>query len=260
MRKRDEKEISRILNRNRAPDIKEEKTAQLKRELHARMESMDILTRISFPDRLLRQIPYIAPWVWALQACFVLLFAVASGLDGDRMETFMLLSCAGPLLALLPAVDIARSFGCNMWEMEAACRYDLRRITGMRLCIVGGADVAVLAFGGILYVKEQGSLWKFGFFVLLPFLLSSCVYLWELNHFSRKCSGFLLCATGVGLNAIGCPLLQDVFYWMMTEYRWSASGFTGMLLLFAAVLTVYGSIRFYGNLTERGEIGRWNLE
>ena len=260
MRKRGEEEISRILNRNKAPDIREEKMTNLKRELYARMECIDILPQISFPDRLLRQIPYIAPWVWALQVCVVLLFAVAPELDRDGMEIFVFLSCTGPLLAILPTVDIVRSFGCNMWEMEAACRYDLRQITGMRLCIVGGADVAVLVFGGVLYVRKQGSLWEFGLSVLLPFLLSSSVYLWELNHFSRKCSGFLLCATCVGLNVIGLPILEHMFYRIRMECRWRAPVLTALSLVFATALAAYSIMRLYGGLKERGESRRWNLE
>ena len=260
MRNRDVKVIGRLFNRDSAPDIKKEKTAQLKRELHARTECMDILPRISYPDRLLLQIRYIAPWVWALQACVVLIFAATMRHAGQEAEIYVFLACTGPLLALLPAVDIVRSFGCNMWEMEAACRYDLRQITGMRLWIVGGADAAVLVFEGCLYVRERGNLWEFGLFVLFPFLLSSSVYLWELNHFSGKCSGFLLCSTGVGLNVTGCPILLGMLRQMPAEYPWSASWLTALLLAMAAALTIYSMTRFYSGIKERGEIRRWNLE
>lgn len=256
----DGREIGRILSRNRGPDVEIGRVAQLKGELRAQAERMDFLPQASLPDRLARQIPYIAPWVWVVQAGVVLLFALLLGEAREVLERFLFLSFTGPLLALLPAVDLVRSFGCNMWEMEAACRYDLRQITAMRMCVVGGVDAAVLAFGGCLSQSRQGSVWEFGLFVLLPFLLGSGVYLWELNRFRGRGAGFVLCATGVGLNAAAVPVLQSLFHGIRTAHPGREAAFTALLLGLAAVPAIGGTVLLYSGLRERGESGRWSLE
>lgn len=221
MDRREKEQIERILMRNRPPETDEEKISALKRELDVRAGSMDLQACAPgepYGVRLLRQIPYITGWVWIVQAAAAVLFGFAASESMTGMEAAIFFSFAAPVLALLPVVDIVRSYGHNMCEMEAACRYDLRQITAMRMCVIGGADILLLALSGCLYQEKCGSIWEFILFVLLPFLASSSLYCWELHRFSAGCSGFVLLGTGILLE-LGCyPVLRDIYLRMTLEH------------------------------------------
>lgn len=221
MRRKEEKRIKRILMRNCPPETDREKVSAFKRELNSRAAGMDLQVYApgeSFGTRILRQVPYITGWVWIVQAAAVALLGVAAGKNITDMETGMFFSLSAPVLALLPVVDIVRSYGHNMCEMEAACRYDLRQITAMRMCVIGGADILLLTLGGWFYREKCGSIWEFVLFVLLPFLASSSLYCWELHRFSAGCSGFALLGTGILLEFVCYPVLRDVYLRMTAEH------------------------------------------
>ena len=221
MRREEKRQIERLLRQNRPPRADGEKAAALKRELRSRAEGMDFQVCApgeSYMARVLRQIPYITGWVWIVQAAVAAVLLAAAGESMTGFEAAMFLSFTAPVLALLPVVDVIRSYGHNMCEMEAACRYDLRQITAMRMCVIGSVDLVLLAAGGWLYQEKCGSIWEFGLFVLLPFLAGSSLYCWELHRFSAKCSVFVLLATGIVLDLLGYPMLRDIHLRMTLEH------------------------------------------
>ena len=251
-----EERIKRILEQNRMPEIKQENVTELKREMGKRADFIlcDILPPEPFLDSLLRQVPYISPWVWTVQFLTLVLFGAMFRTDPENREIMFFLSFLGPLLALLPAVDIARRFSCRMWEMEAACRHDLRQLTAMHMCIIGGADIAVLAAGACLCGNLRGSLWEFVLFVVLPFLASSCVYLWELRRFSRRRSSSILAATGIGFMAAGPPVLQSLYENIRAGGLARMPGFLVCLTAVLCAAAGYSAFRLCDGL-KRGDIG-----
>lgn len=262
MKKSDQERIAQFLQKNQAPKPLPEKVFRLKQEVRHQAESIPfaVLQHSSLPDRLLRQLPYISPWIWPVQLLVLLLFFLLLRQQSIRVETLVLLSSTGPLLAILPMADSIRSFGCNMWEMEAACRYDLRQITAMRLCIVGGGDILVLAFGSCLYGQKMSALWGFGLYILLPFLVSSCIYLQELNHFPGKYSACLLVSTGIGVNLTCCFLLGNISGRMHAgDMKWLPAVTGGAVIAFSAA-TVYSAVSLCTNLKKKEGVIKWNLE
>ena len=263
MRRIGEEELRRILARNRPPEVKEEEIARLKQKVRIQADAMPWYSppENSLFGMLLRQIPYITAWVWAVQMGTVVFFALLYRDFLESRKALLLMSLAGPVLALLLVVDLVRSFGCNMWEMEAACRYDLRVLTAMRMCIVGAADAAVLAAGGALYGKKEGNLWEFALYVALPFLISSSVYLWELKLFPGKCGGYMLAVTGVGLILFGIPVLRMLHEGMLAFYRDLAPRFTAGALGVFGVIAICAAVRLCGGLKSgKGEREKWSLE
>lgn len=262
MKKSDQEKITQFLQQHQAPKPLPEKVARLKQEVKQQAESMPFvfLQNSRLPDRLLRQLPYISLWIWPVQLLVLLLFFLLLQQQSVSVETLTLLSSTGPLLAILPMADIIRSFGCNMWEMEAACRYDLRQVTAMRLCIVGGGDILVLAFGSCLYGQKMSALWEFGLYILLPFLISSSIYLWELNHFPGKYSTFLLVSTGIGVNLMCCFLLENINNRMHTVHMKWLPAVTGIAVIAFSAATVYSAVSLCTNLKKKEGVIKWNLE
>lgn len=262
MKKSDAEKIARFLEQNQSPKPMPEKIVRLKQDVKIQAESMACVLPpdAALPDRLLRQLPYISLWIWPLQFLVLLSFFLLFQREKLTVETLVLLSFTGPLLAILPIADLVRSFGCNMWEMESACRYDLRQITAMRLCIIGGGDILVLLLGCCLYGRRFSAIWEFGLYILLPFLISSCVYLWELNHFSRKCGIYMLGTTGILLCIAGSVVLQN-FYRLIRAGRqkWIPAGTMTAVIVFAAA-ALYGAVCLCGNLKKKEGATKWNLE
>lgn len=263
MKRIGEEELRRILARNLPPEVKREEIIRLKQKMRLRADTMpqSILPESSFFHVLLRQIPYITTWVWGVQIGVVAFFALLLQGNLDSQQPVFLMSLSGPLLALLLVVDIARSFGCNMWEMEAACRHDLRKLTAMRMCIVGAADTAVLTAGCALWGKREGSIWEFALFAVLPFFLSSTVYLWELKIFSGKCGGYALAMTGMVLTLVCVPALRMIHAGMLAYYLDLAPVITACASILSGVIAVCAAVGLCGGLKSgKGETRRWSLE
>lgn len=263
MKRTGEKELRRILAQNPLPEAKREEIVRLKQEIRMRADTMP---GYSPPDNslfmmLLRQIPYITAWVWTVQMGTVIFFALLYRDVFESREPLLLMSLAGPVLALLLVVDLVKSFGCNMWEMEAACRHDLRQLTAMRMCIVGAADMAVLAAGSAFYGRKEGNIWEFALFVVLPFLMSSSVYLWELKLFPNKCGGYVLAVTGIVLMLVCMPVLRMIHGRMLTFCLNLAPRFTVLALAFFGIMTICAAVRLCGGL-KSGKRGmeKWSLE
>ncbi|MCR2048402.1 hypothetical protein NSB25_13995 [Acetatifactor muris] len=262
MKKTGEQKMKDFLALNQAPEPLPEKAAHLKQEVRLRAESMAFALpqNSSLPDRLLRQLPYISLWIWPIQLLVLLLFFLLLRQKAVGMETLILLSFTGPLLAILPMADIIRSFGCNMWEMESACRYDFRQITAMHLCIIGSGDIFILIFGCCLYGKRLSATWEFSLYIILPFLISSCIYLWELNHFSRKCNIYMLSATGTMLCIIGSSGLQHIYHLIQTGRLQWIPAFTMTAVIAFSTAAVYSAVRLCTNLKRKEGVTKWNLE
>lgn len=263
MKRTGEEELRRILARNLPPEVRKEEIARLKREMRIQADAMPRYSppEDSLPGMLLRQIPYITTWVWTVQIGAVVFFALLYRDFFESREPLLLMSLTGPVLALLLVVDLMRSFGCNMWEMEAACRHDLRQLTAMRMCIVGAADTAVLAAGCALYGKKEGNIWEYALFVVLPFLISSSVYLWELKLFPKKYGGYVLAVTGIVLAMIGTPALRMIHGRMLALCLDRAPRYTAGALAIFGIITICTAVRLCGGL-KSGKRGmeKWSLE
>lgn len=259
--KRREKKLGDVLAKNKVPDIDRKIRQQALDRLCRSAEGMDMLSHTPFFKRLFRQAEYISPAVWIVQASVILIFAAVMAQDFDVVKSAIILSVTAPAMGLLLVVDVVRSYGSNMWEMETACRYDLRQITAMRMCLIGGGDLLVLGGGLCAFGIFKGSCWIFILYVLLPFFLISSLYMWELIRFTRKCSPFVLLSTGIVLEVImvngGYMLYEWVQKGLPEVVRMGAAAFAAVTIL----LFFRNAVQLCKNLRENGKGKRiWNLE
>ena len=105
MKKTGEEELGKVLMGNQAPQPRREQIEKLKAEVlrQAVRENLADLERASLPDRMLRQIPYVSFWVWAVQGMVLVLTAAALKSDLAAVEPVLVLGFAAPVLALLLA-------------------------------------------------------------------------------------------------------------------------------------------------------------
>ena len=152
--------------------------------------------------RVAGQLRYLSPALWGgelavLAACVWL----AGRIDGAG-EPALLLSAlafftAG--LGILGFPELCRSFSCRMWELEQSCKYDLRQIMALRLGLLGGLDLVLLAGAAAVAGRRTGlPLWETALYLLVPFNLTCIASFFALRLARGKGAAALAVPAGVG--------------------------------------------------------------
>lgn len=267
--KKEQEQIRELLRQNIPPNVEMEQRRTL-HQLNQDIGKMDYSNPQSFAEKILIQISYFSPWIWLIQTGLLAMSFYYSCLErGDRMAIFMLF--LAPCLTLILLWELSRILGHNMWEMEAACRYNLPRLFFFRLCILSGADFLVLGSVLVLFCATGGLLWQFALNVLLPFFLMSSLCLWALRRFGSRVNIFALATINMVLfslwtsGLLNMPLLiyGSDFHLTNKNNLDSLPGIVLWVTLFALVLFFINAYRLCSK--QYYEINRkdhsiWNLE
>lgn len=204
-------------------------------------------------QRLLIQLSYLSPWQWLVQFFFLL------GLGwywsvGFFDEYFLTMAAAG--LGLSGAIEIQRSYRFEMWELEQACRYNLRELFALRMLLLGGMDLGILLLTlGVGLAQGQGV--AVCLYLLIPALLSDGFYLYLLQRLGRRCESYALTAAGV--------LLSVLFFWLRSFmeleagiYAWVAqTRVVAALVLLSAGFLIFMILTFWKKTKEEA---LWNCD
>ena len=205
------------------------------------IRNMDYLPPQSYTGQILTQMSFISGWVWFAQAAilFLVFFYV---FQADPLQVNMMMLCLAPGLSLILIYEMSKSFRVNVWEMEAACRYNLAQIFFFRLCILFGGDFLVLTGALIAYCMVDGLLWQFCLFALLPFFLSSAVSLYALRRIGNRCNSAVTTTipllSGI-FSARTIPFINDGLAYMGV----SLSRIIPIITILALVLLLYNAMR-----------------
>ncbi len=254
-----EKEIRCFLTGG-PPLIPEEERKRKSLELlYLERKSMRLVPKQCYGKRVLNQAAYISPLAWILQGCVVLL--LGSFLNpgfGENAGILSLLAVCGPLVGIIGITEILRSYRDNVWELEQACRYNLRQLMGMRLLIFGAVDamIAILVLLGGIWAgisPEQVLL-----FFLLPQLVSDCIYLYLMTLFRRRFQGTVLIGAAVAVTLIWMQIVE-----MIVEIPGILQIISGSKWIYAASLASAGLLGLCAVKFLRGIDGkedeRWNF-
>lgn len=199
----------------------------------------------------LSQISYIRKRFWCLSALLFIGMVVLSLSFKSGKEIVSIVSATLPLLALTGITEINKSVSFQMTELEMSCKYNLGKITLIRLSTIGAVHLVILLLSLLLFKDQsQYELFRYALYTVTPFLLSSYLSFWITNHLKLKDSLYI--CSGVTALISSAVLLMH-------------SNFT---VIFATNYTRYWSIAFialaillmkelYFLLTERNE--QWNF-
>lgn len=199
--------LQKLLLTNIPPETEEQKRLLLIRQLSAEAEHMDYLSRESFGEKILTAVSYFSLRSWLAHLALLVLFFVCT-LWGKESTILACLFSLAPGLALLFLFELSKTFSCNMWEMEAACRYNLPQLFFMRLCTLSGLDFFILAGCLAVFRLSGGLLLQFMVCTLLPFFLLSSLCLLLLRHYGRWGSLTGVASAAVLLSVLWLPLAQ----------------------------------------------------
>lgn len=213
------------------------------------------LNRITYWDRVRTMAGYLSPWVWFAQA--VIFFLSAYLFRNSSEEEFLgMCSILAPLIACIGCTEIQRGYYCGMWEMEKACRYDLRHVMLLKMQITGSIDL-ILVLCLILFSAGRGiELPKAVLSILIPYLLASFLYFILLCRLRSRFSSYVLVGIGILL-----PMCNGFIMNCIDEVAWEIisahSEWTAVLVILAADLLLWSMRRFF-IYCDREENGKWN--
>lgn len=200
-------EINKLLQLNTPPDVEIAERKKLLMQLNHDIKNMDYCNPQTFPEKILCQLTCLSPWVWPVQIGILALFFYFD-YRSQRSSMMMYMMCLAPSLILILLWELSKVFSHNMWEMEAACRYNLPRLILMRLCILSSVDFLVLGGAGAVFCMAGGRLWQFAFCVLLPFFLAASLCFWILSHYGGRVNIVGLAAACTLLFSVWSPLIS----------------------------------------------------
>ena len=203
--------------------------------------NMDYFPPQSYISQILTQLSFISGWIWLAQAgiLFLLFFYV---FRVDSVQINLLMYSLAPGLSLILVCEMSKSFRVNIWEMEAACRYNLAQIFFFRLCILFGGDFLVLAGALIAYRMVNGLLWQFCLYALLPFCLTCAISLYALRRIGNRYNSVVITAVPLlsGIFAIWViPFLDNSLSYMGISFSRSIP----VITILAFVLLLYNAMR-----------------
>lgn len=166
-------------------------------------------------------------------------------------EIVGLLSAVLPLLTLTGISEINKSLSYNMSELEMSCKYNLDRITLIRLSVIGAFHFVILLLSMLIFKEQtQYGLFRYALYIVTPFLLSSYLSFWMTNHIKSKdtvyiCSGVTML---ISLAVLTIDINFAIIYAANYTLLWG--------MAFVAIATLLTK-EIYFFLTERNT--QWNF-
>lgn len=252
-----EEELRRMLLSAKKMEIDRERKEEDIRVIMQNAGNLRGLPRLRYWERVCSMAGYLSLWVWVIQAAILLACGYLICMS-DQRESQMLFSMAAPLVGCLGCIEIQRGYFCGMWEMEKACRYDLRQVILLKMQIMSGVDLAVVlcmvGFGRGQGMTLPGAVLT----ILVPYFLSSFVYFTMLCRMNRRISNYFL--VGIGLLMSFCSgMLVNCIDTVRWEHINTHGEWTAILTLAALDLMIMAMKRFL-RCCDREENERWSFD
>lgn len=167
--------LDKILNKNIVPEIDENKKNLAIESLKTEIENTNIEIKESYFQKIIKQILFINKKTLLVQ--FLLLILGMFIINYTAFEsTRLLLSLVMPIFAFFQVTEMQKSFKYNMYEIEMACKVNLREIITTRLIIMTSMNLLIMT----LFVIIAGTKFQTGanlliVYLLVPFLITNMI-------------------------------------------------------------------------------------
>ena len=164
---------NKILKKNVVPEIDHNKKYQAIENLKTEIASTDIEIKENYFQKIIKQIPFINKTTVIIQFLLLILGVIIINYTSFE-STRLLLSLVMPILAFFQVAEMQRSFKYNMYEIEMACKVNLREIITTRLIIMTVINLLIMT----LFVIIAGTKFQTGInllivYLLVPFLITN---------------------------------------------------------------------------------------
>lgn len=156
--------------------------------------------KASYTEVLLSQITFIRKRVWIGTIILLIIGFTATNYAQFPVTMISILSAMLPLFSLLSITEICKSASNNMAEMELSCKYNLSKITLMRLSILGGAGFIVLFVYVLLANGNDFGAFRNFIYLSMPYLISTNLSLVVISKFKSKETSYVCGGMSLGLS------------------------------------------------------------
>ena len=241
-------ELNKILQMNQAPVIQADRKHQTMKMIMTAASQTKTTTRISFLTQFRTQAESVSRVFWGIQlVCFVAIFYLLIYHCWNEI-LFRNISFLTPFFTVLIFTETFKSRNYGMWELEEACRFNLRQIIWMRTLILVTTDYLLLFI--ILFAARQSgvSFADYMIYLVIPFQLENIVFLMILKHLRGfRVSSYLLIAIAVllSMGQIACSILISRYAQMLPSMQ------AGILALAVGIITLIIMIQNQITLTNQ---------
>lgn len=207
--------------------------------------------KASFCEVAISQIGFIRKRVWlsfVLSVCFAFCYTQFVNMPENIIAG---VSAILPLFSLCTIAEVYKSTAYNMEETELACKYNLPKITLMRLGILGTVNFIVLVLFVIIVEKNDFGMLRNTIYISVPYLLSSYLSLFIITKFHLKETIYICAAISGAISVL--MMLVGSSYKFIYNTEFTAIWLTMFTLLIG--LLSYNLIKF----TKSQEELQWNL-
>lgn len=198
-----DKKIKAFLSQNQSIPMDENRKKKSIALLMEEVERAEFTPAVSMKEVFTNQLCYMSKSSFLIQ-----LLAAAAGFyllavygDSQLQRVWMQLSSVLPLLVIVSCTEIQKSFLDNMWELECACRYDLRTVISVRMAILSGVNLLILTLFSIMGSHQtQTFFFRTAVYLLVPFLLMNLLFFILLQK--RRLSRFGLYTAGLAATLL----------------------------------------------------------
>lgn len=174
----------------------EERKQELLHAMKAELAKIPPVHERTVFQRMVTQAEYISPITWIAQI-LLLIGVIWAAVTIQNVPAINVISALMPLVGIIMGAELVRSFDYNTWELELSCRYNLRSTIAMKILIIGALDL-IMGLVAATIVDIWGTAGVTGMMlILVPFNISTAIYLLMIMKLNRRCSNYLLMGAGV---------------------------------------------------------------
>lgn len=249
----DEQKVAEFLKSNRTPVPDREKKERDMLLFQTLLMERHLYGKKTFVVRIREQAEFIHPISWIAQFIIVLMGIFFTKVF-DAEAAIMEISFMIPLIGITGSFEMTKCFYYNMWELEMSCRYDGREIAGVKMFLFGFCDLVILMILSCLVYRAGGGLAEIGLKILVPFNISTGIYLLVIDSAWLRKNNLLLLYAG-GLMA-GMEIL--IWSWIEKLLVIVEGEAVAMALVVSLVFLFGMGLRYYRNGDRKDEI-LWSL-
>ncbi len=214
------------------------------------------IRNLSYPksnslEFFLSQFGYIRKRFWCFSILLVIALTLFIQAYHTTFKTIGIVSAVLPFLVALGVTEISRSTSYNMAEVEMSCKYNLSKITLIRLSLIGSFYFIIILFLVIIFARYSDySFLQFTLISMTPFLFCSYLSLFITNYFRMKDAAYV--SAGVaGVTSVSVFLLvqqEQLLYTQRGVLVWGIAFMVTTILLVKEIM----------KLLKRTEELQWN--
>lgn len=206
--------------------------------------------KVRFTEVLVSQIGFIRKRVWLVYILGACLAYFCTMLANVPENIVAIVSAILPILSLCIISEIYRSTAFNVAEIELACKYNLQKITLMRLSILGTSSFIMLLFFVLIAGQSNFGVFRNLIYIGVPYLLSAYISLVVVLRFHSK-ETIYVCTAVCSMISVFILMASNLYQFIYSVDFIAL--WTGAFVMLIA-LTIFSFIRFVKSQEEL----QWN--